>query len=59
MQIEDLKTHIDEIMFFVQHQFVEGTATTAKNLIGDCVTVAQNRHYISMLDKASYCECVL
>ena len=55
-QAEDIHEYIDEIIFYIRDQFVDGKASTAKNLIMDSVIVTQNRHCIAMLDKASYGE---
>ena len=55
-QSEDIHEYIDEIIFYIRDQFVDGKASTAKNLIMDSVIVTQNRHCIAMLDKVSYGE---
>ena len=51
--------YIDEILEYLRDQFVCGKVSSAKNLIYDCVVVTQNRHCITILDRATYCEfCV-
>ena len=34
-----------------------GKVSTAKKLINDCVIVTQNRHCITILDRATYGKC--
>ena len=58
LQMEETGSHIDGIVSYLRHNFVEGKASTAKALILDCVVVAQNRNCIILLDKGSFCECV-
>ena len=55
-QVEEAREYIDEIVFYIRDQFVDGRISTAKNLVMDCVIVTQNRHCIAQLDKASYSE---
>ena len=50
--------YVNEILQYIRDQFVEGKVSTAKNLVCDCVTVTQNRHCITMMDRATYCEYV-
>ena len=46
--------YIDEILEYIKEQFVNGKVSTAKKLVYDCVIVTQNRHCITILDKAAY-----
>ena len=55
-QVDEAREYIDEIMFYVRDQFVDGRISTAKALVMDCVIVTQNRHCIAQLDKAAYGE---
>ena len=57
--MEETGSHIDGIVAYIRHNFVEGKVSTAKALILDCVCVAQNRNCIILLDKGSFCECVV
>ena len=51
--------YIDDILQYIRDQFVTGKVSSAKNLIHDCVVVTQNRHCITILDRAAYGElCV-
>ena len=55
--MDDVKTYIQEIVDLIRGQFVDGNASSARGLINDCVTVARNRHYVGIIDKAPYGEC--
>lgn len=55
-QIDEVRLYVDEIISLITLSFVEGNATSAKTLITDCAVVAQNRHFIGILDKVSYGE---
>ena len=57
--MEEVREYIDEIVFYIRDQFVDGRISTAKNLVMDCVIVTQNRHCIALLDKVSYGERLL
>lgn len=57
LQIDDVKTYIQEIIDLIRCKFVDGSASSARGLINDCVIVARNRHYVGMIDKAPYGEC--
>ena len=58
-QSAEVHKYIDEILEYLRDQFVCGKVSSAKNLIYDCVVVTQNRHCITILDRAAYCElCV-
>ena len=48
--------YIDEILQYIRDQFVSGKVSSAKNMIYDCVVVTQNRHCITILDRAAYGE---
>ena len=56
VQVDEIREYIDEIIFYIRDQFVDGRISTAKNLVMDCVIVTQNKHYIAALEKASYCK---
>jgi hypothetical protein len=55
-QSAEVHKYIDEILQYIRDQFVMGKVSSAKNLIYDCVVVTQNRHCITILDRAAYCE---
>lgn len=55
-QAEEAREYVDEIIFYIRDQFVDGRTSTAKALVMDCVVVTQNRHCIAQLDKAVYGE---
>lgn len=44
---------VDEIFIYIFTEFVTGKVSMAKNLIMDCVVVAQNQHTLAQLDKQS------
>lgn len=56
LQADEAREYIDEIIFYIRDQFVDGRTSTAKALVTDCVVVTQNRHCIAQLDKAVYGE---
>ena len=49
-----MQEYIDEIVFYIRDQCVDGKATTARNLVMDSVTVTQHKHCIALLDKVDY-----
>ncbi|XP_011406684.1 PREDICTED: uncharacterized protein LOC100634258 [Amphimedon queenslandica] len=56
LKIDEVRLYVDEIISSITLSFVEGNATSAKTLITDCAVVAQNRHFIGILDKAPYSQ---
>ena len=54
--MEEAREYVDEIVFYIRDQFVDGRMATAKALVMDCVVVAQNRSCIAHLDKVAYGE---
>ena len=54
--MEEVKTHTDDVIKYIKREFVNGSQSSAKSLVVDCVIVAQNKYLIGSLDKATYSE---
>jgi len=50
---EEMDLAVDEVFIYIFTEFVTGKVSMAKNLVMDCVVVAQNQHTLSQLDKQS------
>ena len=46
--------YVADIITVLRTHFIDGSASSARALVMDCVVLAQNRHHVSNIDKGSY-----